>query len=232
MSGSSDDTSGAAIAGFIIAIIGFLTVLGAPIALYAGVVDARTNDEVRDGVILTFIGLAIFPILGGLLGMGGIDNARRHGLGGVGLGKAAQILSIVSLVFLALYGVGVWAEIDEALDDDDEQTTADNEFDFGDFNDDSSTQDDSAVEGWVTDAFPRGDPAEIVSMAANVATVLDPGLLCADVKELGYNYGVAYEYWVREGEPDRMDENVDGIPCQTVYAVEEIDHYASMAFAE
>jgi hypothetical protein len=54
---------------------------------------------------------------------------------------------------------------------------------------------------------------------------LDSGLFCRDVSALGYGYADAVAYWTREGRPDRMDADRNGIPCETVY-----DHAAVVAF--
>ena len=52
---------------------------------------------------------------------------------------------------------------------------------------------------------------------------LAAGLLCRDVRAAGYGFAEALAYWVREGMPDRMDDDGDGIPCETVYSVSEVD---------
>lgn len=46
---------------------------------------------------------------------------------------------------------------------------------------------------------------------------LDSGLFCRDLARLGHGFGDAMVYWVREGLPDRMDADHNGIPCETVY---------------
>jgi hypothetical protein len=49
-------------------------------------------------------------------------------------------------------------------------------------------------------------------------TDLAAGLFCRDVADLGFGYADAVTYWVAEGEPDRMDADHNGIPCETVYS--------------
>jgi hypothetical protein len=39
---------------------------------------------------------------------------------------------------------------------------------------------------------------------------------------MGYDYTDAVTYWVRDGSPDRMDADRNGIPCETVYAEAEV----------
>jgi hypothetical protein len=47
-------------------------------------------------------------------------------------------------------------------------------------------------------------------------------VFCGDLSAAGYRFSEALAYWVAEGTPDRMDADRDGIPCETVYAAEEI----------
>ena len=49
------------------------------------------------------------------------------------------------------------------------------------------------------------------------------GLFCRDVEAAEYSFDQALAYWVREGRPDRMDADGNGIPCETVYPPEEIE---------
>jgi hypothetical protein len=47
--------------------------------------------------------------------------------------------------------------------------------------------------------------------------LLDKGLFCRDLAALGYDYVDAVAYWIRHGQPDRMDADGNGVPCETVY---------------
>lgn len=65
------------------------------------------------------------------------------------------------------------------------------------------------------------------------------GLLCRDLLEPppdlapdfyqpdsnNLSYGLAVFYWVREGRPERMDADHNGVPCETVYPKGEVDEY-------
>jgi hypothetical protein len=53
--------------------------------------------------------------------------------------------------------------------------------------------------------------------------VLPAGLLCRHLQKIGYGFGEALAYWVREGAPQRMDADNDGIPCETVYPAHEVE---------
>lgn len=48
-------------------------------------------------------------------------------------------------------------------------------------------------------------------------TLQPPGLYCRDLKALGYPWGDALFYWNYWGQPDNMDIDLNGIPCETVY---------------
>jgi len=58
---------------------------------------------------------------------------------------------------------------------------------------------------------------------------LAPGLLCRDLADMGFGYYEAVGYWIREGHPDRMDADLNGLPCETVFSQAEVDgFYASV----
>lgn len=46
---------------------------------------------------------------------------------------------------------------------------------------------------------------------------LGPGLFCRDLRDRGVNVRDALRYYLREGQPSRMDADNNGIPCETVY---------------
>lgn len=54
---------------------------------------------------------------------------------------------------------------------------------------------------------------------------VESGLLCRDLHGRGYAFWEAWAYWELEGYPDRMDVDLDTIPCETVYPADEIDRY-------
>lgn len=56
-------------------------------------------------------------------------------------------------------------------------------------------------------------------------TQLPSGLLCRDLRSRGYNYAEAVAYWAGEGRPDRMDEDRNGYPCETVYDTADVVAY-------
>ncbi len=51
---------------------------------------------------------------------------------------------------------------------------------------------------------------------------LEAGLFCRDLNAFGYHYAAAVTYWTREGSPDRMDADRNGIPCETVYPAADV----------
>ena len=74
-----------------------------------------------------------------------------------------------------------------------------------------------------TASNPSTTVQETVTSAETSTTVLagieelDAGLFCRDLQPKGYSYAEAVAYWTREGQPDRMDADLNGIPCETVY---------------
>jgi hypothetical protein len=52
---------------------------------------------------------------------------------------------------------------------------------------------------------------------ATGVTTLPSGLFCRDLHAMGYNWSQAITYWNYWGQPDRMDADLNGIPCETVY---------------
>ena len=51
---------------------------------------------------------------------------------------------------------------------------------------------------------------------------LDSDLSCRELAALGYSYVDAIRYWEREGVPDRMDADWDGIPCETAWPHDDV----------
>ena len=54
---------------------------------------------------------------------------------------------------------------------------------------------------------------------------LPGGLMCRDVEAYGFDYAEAVDYWSAEGMPDRLDADLDGIPCETVYPASEVEAF-------
>jgi len=48
-------------------------------------------------------------------------------------------------------------------------------------------------------------------------TNLPSGLYCRDLNAMGYSWSEAITYWNYWGQPDRMDIDLNGVPCETVY---------------
>lgn len=51
------------------------------------------------------------------------------------------------------------------------------------------------------------------------------GLFCRDLQARGYSYSAAVDYWRMHGQPDQMDADRNGIPCETVYPVDRVADY-------
>lgn len=70
-------------------------------------------------------------------------------------------------------------------------------------------------------------PAPTADAAAASGDVLaqPAGLLCRDLMGRGFSYTAAVDYWNHHGQPDRMDADVNGIPCETVFPRRNISNY-------
>ena len=54
---------------------------------------------------------------------------------------------------------------------------------------------------------------------------LPSGLYCRDLASRKLEYPQAVAYWLSQGMPDRMDEDLNGIPCETVYNSDVVSAY-------
>lgn len=66
-------------------------------------------------------------------------------------------------------------------------------------------------------------PSSERRQAPRLVTDLPAGLKCKDLRTQGYSYASAHEYWVFWNVPDLMDEDLNGIPCESVYPGQAID---------
>jgi hypothetical protein len=92
----------------------------------------------------------------------------------------------------------------------------------------------------VTTALPATTTTGLISSTTTVpATTAPPvtaapigdvrqapaGLLCRDLEAQGYSYSASVDYWRVNGQPDRMDADKNGIPCETVYPRSDVVAY-------
>jgi hypothetical protein len=54
---------------------------------------------------------------------------------------------------------------------------------------------------------------------------LPAGLFCRDLDAKGYSYVAAVDYWRLHGQPNQMDADRNGIPCETVYPRSDVAAY-------
>lgn len=52
-----------------------------------------------------------------------------------------------------------------------------------------------------------------------------PGFLCKDLVGKGYSYPDAVDYWQAQGQPEAMDADKNGIPCETTYSERDVILY-------
>jgi hypothetical protein len=91
----------------------------------------------------------------------------------------------------------------------------------------SSTIRESTTTTTATASTTTTAPATTTLIATTTTTLLsidraESGLFCRDLHAMGHSYTEAVTYWVREGSPDRMDADRNGIPCETVYPLAEV----------
>jgi hypothetical protein len=76
-----------------------------------------------------------------------------------------------------------------------------------------------------TDVSSYWSVRDVPRAAASGGGILPPGLFCRDLFTRGLSYDEAVSYWWQQGGPDRMDADLNGIPCETVYPAYEINSY-------
>lgn len=75
-----------------------------------------------------------------------------------------------------------------------------------------------------TTAAPTTPPAPVTTIVGDVRAQPD-GLFCRDLRAKGFSYSAAVDYWRMHGQPDRLDADKDGIPCETVYPTSDVLAY-------
>lgn len=99
-----------------------------------------------------------------------------------------------------------------------------------------------AVAYWVREGRPDrldpdddGRPCEAAFGEAEVSAYFDQPLSesatasCADVRDMGFDYVTAAATWLVNGAPARMDADGNGIPCETVFPVDEVSAFLEPA---
>ena len=76
------------------------------------------------------------------------------------------------------------------------------------------------------EVVPVGEPYTFSEIA------LEGGLFCRDIVASGRSYHEAVRYWYREGAPDRMDADFNGIPCETVFDVDVVADFWGVSHPE
>ena len=75
-----------------------------------------------------------------------------------------------------------------------------------------------------TTVAPAPEPAPPAAPIGDVRSA-PAGLLCKDLAAQGYSYSAAVDYWRVNGQPNRMDADKNGIPCETVYPRADVVAY-------
>jgi hypothetical protein len=72
---------------------------------------------------------------------------------------------------------------------------------------------------------PRPSVKGTTNSAPGDVRALPAGLFCRDLKAKGFSYVAAVDYWRMHGQPNQMDADRNGIPCETVYARSDVAAY-------
>jgi hypothetical protein len=78
------------------------------------------------------------------------------------------------------------------------------------------------------DGIPCNVNEQVYDPAFFAGLPTESGLFCRDLVAEGYAFAEAVAYWLSEGSPDRMDADVNGIPCETVYPAAEVEAFFSI----
>src|SRR5882757_9784860 len=72
---------------------------------------------------------------------------------------------------------------------------------------------------------PSGKGTSNSAPAVGDVRSLAGGLFCRDLNAKGYSYVAAIDYWRLHGQPNQMDADRNGIPCETVYPRSDVGQY-------
>lgn len=95
----------------------------------------------------------------------------------------------------------------------------------------STTASTTTSEALLADApTTTGVPSDASRVPAATSPIGDvreapSGLFCRDLSAMGYSYAAAVDYWRVHGQPNRMDADRNGIPCETVYPRSDVVSY-------
>lgn len=103
----------------------------------------------------------------------------------------------------------------------------------GDSGDDTPVAKDTATPSATTSPSESATPTPKPSRTRKPRKVTGPGdvreepagLFCRDLEAKGYSYVAAVDYWRSHGQPNQMDADRNGIPCETVFPVSDVEAY-------
>ena len=152
------------------------------------------------------------------------------GDGSDGSGRNNTVLIVVIAVLATLVIVGIIALVATRGGNDDPATITS-----------APTTSMVTTTSTTSTTLARTPPASTTTTAATPTTTTTPptapptgpgdvteqpaGLFCRDLKAKGYSYSAAVDYWRFNGQPDRMDADKNGIPCETVYPRSDVIAY-------
>lgn len=131
--------------------------------------------------------------------------------------RTAKVAVIAVLATLVVVGVVLAAFLLGRNGGDDTSTTGDTRA-----SDERSTTTTSTT---TTAAPTTAVPATAVPTTLGDVRSQPAGLFCRDLRAMGFSYPAAVDYWRVQGQPERLDADRDGIPCETVYPTSDVVAY-------
>jgi hypothetical protein len=89
----------------------------------------------------------------------------------------------------------------------------------------ASPEDDPSDDAGSDESDGATDPSAADDGDGTDPQSLPDGLFCRDLNARGLSYDDAVAYYIAQGRPDRMDKDLNGIPCETVYSPAEVKAY-------
>ncbi len=130
--------------------------------------------------------------------------------------RTAKVAVIAVLATLVVVGVVLAAFLLGRNGGDDTTTTGDTR----------ASDERSTTTSTTTTAAPTtAAPATAVPTTLGDVRSQPAGLFCRDLRAMGFSYPAAVDYWRVQGQPERLDADRDGIPCETVYPTSDVVAY-------
>jgi len=136
---------------------------------------------------------------------------------GSGGGRSTRVAVIAVVATLAVVGIVIGAFALGRRGSDDTATVGSKDSDQKATTTTSTTTTTAVT---TTAVPPTAVPTTLGDVRAQPA-----GLFCRDLRAKGFSYPAAVDYWRVQGQPERLDADRDGVPCETVYPTSDVVSY-------